>query len=141
MRVYQTGSEQETIALGVRLAKQLPLRAVVLLIGPLGAGKTTLAKGLVEGLGAADPDEVSSPTFTLVHEYGVGPKVYHVDLYRIERPAELETLGIEDLMDADAIMLVEWGERFPALWPQDRVEIEIVPGDGDRREIRVRSAG
>ena len=137
MPVYRTRSEEETIALGRDLARRLPRRAVVLLIGNLGAGKTTLAKGIVEGLGAAPADEVASPTFTLVHEYGEG-RVFHIDLYRIEDPAELRTLGIEDLLDRDAVLLVEWGERFPRLWPPDRIEIHLTPLDNDDREILVK---
>lgn len=137
METYYTGSEEETIALGERLAQRLPRRGVVLLIGELGAGKTTLAKGIVHGLGAADPEEVSSPTFTLVHEYGDAPKVYHVDLYRIGRATELESLGLDELLDREALVLVEWGERFPGLWPADRIEIRLRRLADDRREIRV----
>lgn len=137
MEVYHTASEEETIALGERLARRLPRKGVVLLIGELGAGKTTLAKGIVHGLGAADPEEVSSPTFTLVHEYGDGPKVYHVDLYRIGRVAELESLGLDELLDREAVVLVEWGERFPGLWPEDRIEIRLRRLADERREIRV----
>ena len=87
-----THSEEETIELGRRIARDLPRRAVVMLIGNLGAGKTTLAKGIVSGLGAAPPEEVSSPTFTLIHEYGEG-RVYHVDLYRLDRPEEARHAG------------------------------------------------
>src|SRR5581483_7909927 len=94
-RILHTESEEDTIALGEQLAAELPPQAAVLLIGNLGAGKTTLAKGIVKGLGAADPDEVSSPTFTLIHEYS--PSVYHIDLYRLENAAELATLGLEEI--------------------------------------------
>ncbi len=140
-RVFLTASEEETIALGEQLARELPVRAVVLLIGELGAGKTTIAKGFVKGLGAADPEEVTSPTFTLVHEYGRGPKVYHVDLYRVERPSELETLGLDDLLDREAVVLVEWGEKFPKLWPEERFEVRLRALDDERREITVSSLG
>jgi len=116
MPVFRTRSEEETVALGRELARGLPARAVVLLIGNLGAGKTTLAKGIVEGLGAAAPEEVSSPTFTLIHEYG-GGRVLHVDLYHIDEERELRTLGLPDLMEREAVMLVEWGERFLELMP------------------------
>jgi tRNA threonylcarbamoyladenosine biosynthesis protein TsaE len=135
--VYRTGSEEETIALGEELAKRLPRRAVVLLIGKLGAGKTTLAKGIVKGLGAAQPEEVSSPSFTLIHEYGEGPKVYHVDLYRLEEARELATLGLEEILDREAVVLVEWGERFPRLWPAERIEVELRVVEGEAREIRI----
>jgi tRNA threonylcarbamoyladenosine biosynthesis protein TsaE len=141
VQVYFTNSEEETIALGRRLAQELPSRAVVLLIGELGAGKTTLAKGLVHGLGAAEPDDVSSPTFTLVHEYGEGPRVYHVDLYRISTAQDLDSVGVDELLDRDAVVLVEWGERFPHLWPADRIEIHLRRLDDDRREICVQFAG
>jgi tRNA threonylcarbamoyladenosine biosynthesis protein TsaE len=134
---YRTGSEAETIALGERLATELR-RGVVLLIGNLGAGKTTLAKGLVKGVGAADPEDVSSPTFTLIHEYG-GGRVYHVDLYRLETLHELETLGLEDLFERDALVLIEWGERFPQILPDIRTEIRIRALAEEEREIEVTS--
>ncbi|MGE5486801.1 MAG: tRNA (adenosine(37)-N6)-threonylcarbamoyltransferase complex ATPase subunit type 1 TsaE [bacterium] len=136
MPAFVTRSEDETIELGERLARELPPGAVVLLIGELGAGKTTLAKGIVKGLGAAAPEEVSSPTFTLVHEYGEG-RVFHIDLYRLERASEVEALGLDELMNGEAVMLVEWGERFPELWPEDHIEIELKARD-DEREIDVR---
>jgi tRNA threonylcarbamoyladenosine biosynthesis protein TsaE len=136
--VYRTASEEETIALGERIARELPRKRVVLLIGELGAGKTTLAKGIVKGLGAASPDEVSSPTFTLIHEYGREGRVYHVDLYRLEEARELATLGLEDLFDREAIVLIEWGERFPQILPADHSEIRIRAGDQDQREVDVR---
>jgi tRNA threonylcarbamoyladenosine biosynthesis protein TsaE len=123
VRTYLTRSEEETIALGETLARELPPRAVVLLIGNLGAGKTTLAKGIVKGLGAAQPEEVSSPTFTLIHEYG--PTVYHIDLYRLDEEREVETLGLEEIFEKDAVVLIEWGERFPKLMPAERLEIRL----------------
>lgn len=134
MPVFETASEEQTIALGEELARLLPRRCVVLLIGNLGAGKTTLAKGIVKGLGAASPDEVSSPTFTLIHEYG--ERVYHIDLYRIETEREVRTLGLDELLDRDAVILVEWGERFPRLWPPDHLEI-LLEAAGDTRRITV----
>jgi tRNA threonylcarbamoyladenosine biosynthesis protein TsaE len=133
---YRTSSEAETIALGERLARELPGRGVVLLIGNLGAGKTTLAKGIVSGLAAAPADEVSSPTYTLIHEYGSG-RVYHVDLYRLDEPREVATLGLDELFERDALVLVEWGERFPRLMPARRTEIRIGDVGGDEREIEV----
>jgi tRNA threonylcarbamoyladenosine biosynthesis protein TsaE len=133
-----THSEEETVELGRRIARELPNRAVVLLIGNLGAGKTTLAKGIVSGLGAAPSEEVSSPTFTLIHEYGSAPdgaRVYHVDLYRLDRPEEMATLGLEEIFGRDAVVLIEWGERFPGLMPEDRIEVRLRTMEGDRREI------
>jgi tRNA threonylcarbamoyladenosine biosynthesis protein TsaE len=136
MPTYRTATEDETIALGERLAGELPRKGVVLLIGNLGAGKTTLAKGIVKGLGAAHPDDVASPTFTLIHEYG-GGRVYHVDLYRLDEPRQVATLGLDDLFDRDALVLIEWGERFPQLLPAGRTEIRIRVLESDEREIEV----
>jgi tRNA threonylcarbamoyladenosine biosynthesis protein TsaE len=134
VETYLTESEEETIALGETLARRLPRRAVVLLIGNLGAGKTTLAKGIVKGLGAAAAEEVSSPTFTLIHEYS--PHCYHIDLYRLDEEREVETLGLEEIFEKNAVTLIEWGERFPRLMPRDRIEIRLEQGAGDTRWIR-----
>lgn len=134
MSVFETRSAEETIELGRRIANDLPRRCVVLLIGNLGAGKTTLAKGIVSGLGAAKPDDVSSPTFTLIHEYG---GVYHIDLYRLDRAEQVATLGLDEIFDRDAVVLIEWGERFPQLMPSKRVEIHLRTIDEDQREIAV----
>lgn len=138
MPVFRTSSEEETIALGEHLAGELPRQATVLLTGNLGAGKTTLAKGLVKGLHAADPEEVSSPTFTLIHEYGSPPVVYHVDLYRLDSAREVATLGLDELFGRDALVLIEWGERFPELMPPDRIEIRLRALGENEREIEVR---
>jgi tRNA threonylcarbamoyladenosine biosynthesis protein TsaE len=138
---FLTNSEEETIALGERLAREvLPPRGVVLLVGNLGAGKTTLAKGIAAGRRAAAPDEVSSPTFTLIHEYGDPPRVYHIDLYRLDTPSQAASLGLEELFEKDALVLIEWGERFPQLLPPKRTEITIARLDSDRRSITVRTA-
>ena len=136
MPAYRTATEAETIELGRKIARELPPRAVVLLIGNLGAGKTTLAKGIVNGLGAAEIEEVASPTFTLIHEYG-GGKVFHIDLYRMEDARDVATLGLEDVFDREAVVLIEWGERFPQLMPPEHVEIRIEAADNDEREIVV----
>jgi tRNA threonylcarbamoyladenosine biosynthesis protein TsaE len=131
---FNTGSTEETIELGRRIARELPRRAVVLLIGNLGAGKTTLAKGIVSGLGEAQPEEVASPTFTLIHEYG---RVYHIDLYRLDREQEVERLGLDEIFDRDTVALIEWGERFPRLIPDDRIEIRLRALDENRREVQI----
>ena len=136
-QIIHTASEEETIAVGERLAGELPSQAVVLLIGNLGAGKTTLAKGMVKGLGAAQPDEVSSPTFTLIHEYS--PSVYHIDLYRLDRADQVATLGLDEIFDRRAVVLIEWGERFVKLMPEDRIEIRLRTTGENSREIEVRS--
>ena len=136
-RIFHTRSEEETVALGESLAAELPARAVVLLIGNLGAGKTTLAKGIVKGLGAAQPEEVSSPTFTLIHEYrGPRANLYHIDLYRIDTPRELETLGLDDLRSDNSILLIEWGEKLPGL--QWDVEIALERASENGRRIKIR---
>jgi len=142
-RNFLTHSPEETIELGRLLARELQPPVVVLLIGNLGAGKTTLAKGLVSGLGAAPEEEVTSPTFTLVHEYGplgtAATRVYHVDLYRIETPGELITLGLEDMTAERAVVVVEWGEKlgssFRNPWTGSRVlEIRMeAEGETERR--------
>lgn len=137
MPTYHTASEEETVALGERLAGELPLRGVVLLIGNLGAGKTTLAKGIVRGRGAAEYDDVSSPTFTLIHEYGPDGSVYHIDLYRLDEARQVATLGLDEIFDRDALVLIEWGERFPELMPPQRTEIYIRTTGNDQREIEV----
>ena len=136
-RIFHTQSEEETIALGEKLATELPPKAAVLLIGNLGAGKTTLAKGIVKGLGAAQPDEVSSPTFTLIHEYSA--RVYHIDLYRLDREDQVATLGLDEIFDRNAVVLIEWGERFPRLMPVERTEISLRTTGENSREIEVRS--
>jgi tRNA threonylcarbamoyladenosine biosynthesis protein TsaE len=119
--------------LGGAIARSLPNKACILLIGNLGAGKTTLAKGIIHGLGFAEPDEVSSPTFTLIHEYGNG-RVYHIDLYRLDTAAQVATLGLDDIFDREAVVLIEWGERFPELIPKARIEIRLTAiGDGERQ--------
>ncbi|HTC87721.1 MAG TPA: tRNA (adenosine(37)-N6)-threonylcarbamoyltransferase complex ATPase subunit type 1 TsaE [Bryobacteraceae bacterium] len=136
-QTYHTESEDETIALGERIAAELSAPAVVLLIGELGAGKTTLAKGIVKGLGAATPDDVSSPTFTLIHEYS--PTVYHIDLYRLDTAAQVATLGLDEIFDRRAVVLIEWGERFPELMPEQRLEIRLRADGENSREIELGS--
>lgn len=129
-----THSAEETIAWGRELAKKLKPPALVLLSGELGSGKTTLTKGIVAGLNAATEDEVTSPTFTLIHEYGGGQKVFHGDLYRIENFHDLETLGLEDIFARPAIVILEWSENFPLKtpWPQMRLHLQHLGGESRR---------
>ncbi len=136
MKSFDTHSEEETIELGRKIATELPKRAVVLLIGNLGAGKTTLAKGILSGLGVAASDEVTSPTFTLIHEYG-GGQAYHVDLYRLDTRQQVATLGLDEILDHDAVVLIEWGERFPDLFPAGRIEIRLSPVTESTRQITI----
>jgi tRNA threonylcarbamoyladenosine biosynthesis protein TsaE len=132
-----TASAEETTAWGREFAKKLVAPVLVLLTGDLGTGKTTLTKGLVAGLGVANEDEVTSPTFTLVHVYGQEKKVYHADLYRIETFHDFETLGMEDMFTQPGIAILEWSERFPlaAPWPQVRIRLEHL--GQDQRRITV----
>jgi tRNA threonylcarbamoyladenosine biosynthesis protein TsaE len=134
-----TGSAEETTRWGREFATRLKAPVLVLLTGELGSGKTTLTKGLVAGLGAASEDEVTSPTFTLVHVYGDADaeKVYHGDLYRIESFHDFETLGLEDVFSTPAVVILEWSERFPlqSSWPQVRLRLEHA--GGDKRRILV----
>ena len=129
-----TRSAEETMHWGREFARRLKAPILVLLSGDLGSGKTTLTKGIVAGLGAAGEDEVTSPTFTLVHEYGKGKRVYHVDLYRIESFHDFETLGLEDLFSQPGVVILEWSERFPlkSPWPQVRLRLEHLGGDARR---------
>ena len=125
------------MARGRELAAQLRAPVLVLLSGELGSGKTTLTKGIVSGLGAAREEEVTSPTFTLVHVFHNGTKVYHVDLYRVEDFHDLETLGLEDVLGEPAVVIIEWPEHFTLRtdWPVVRVRLEH--GGGDARRITV----
>lgn len=131
---YRTRSAAETAEVGARIAAMLNPPAVVMLIGDLGSGKTTLAKGIVQALGAAPPEEVLSPTFSLVHEYEGEPKVYHLDLYRLDTVPQLETLGLEDIWEQRAIVLIEWGERFDSELPGVRLEVRL-DYDGDHGRV------
>jgi tRNA threonylcarbamoyladenosine biosynthesis protein TsaE len=130
-----THSADETITFGRTLAGELDPPKLVLLRGNLGAGKTTLIKGIAEGFHAAAAEDVTSPTFTLIHEYrGPAANLYHVDLYRIDTPRELETLGLEDLFAENSILLIEWGEKFSRFERERDVEIVLEPlGESERR--------
>jgi tRNA threonylcarbamoyladenosine biosynthesis protein TsaE len=149
-RVYTTRSAEETIALGRELAALLAPSRVLIVRGDLGAGKTTLVKGIAAALDAAEPDEVTSPTFTLIHEYpgvsqfhgrgqraGAAVTLYHLDLYRIDDEKQLETLGIDDLITPESIVLIEWGEKFPSIAARSNGEIAIETLTGDERRVSV----
>ena len=131
-----TASESETETAGSELGRQLAPGAVVLLFGDLGAGKTAFVRGLARGLGAA-PDDVSSPTFTIVQEYAGGRvTLHHVDLYRLA-PAEIDDLGLDDLIDSGGIVAIEWADRWRGR-PADAIEVELEHAGDDRRRITVR---
>jgi tRNA threonylcarbamoyladenosine biosynthesis protein TsaE len=137
-RVVHTYSPEGTIELGRNLVSVLSPPKIVLLRGDLGAGKTTMVKGIAEGFGAAKQEDVTSPTFTLVHEYrSGGVNVYHIDLYRIDTLRELETLGLDDLLDEDSLLLIEWGEKFERFREERDVEIAIERVADNERKITV----
>ena len=138
MREIITHSADETIAFGRALKDLLTPPKLVLLRGDLGAGKTTLVKGIAAAFEAAAEEDVTSPTFTLIHEYrGPAAKLYHIDLYRIDTARELETLGLDDLRAQDSILLIEWGEKFPRLQRERDLEIALDRIDENSRSIRV----
>jgi len=137
-RDFTTNSPEETIALGRELASALVPPKIVILRGDLGAGKTTLVKGIAEGFHAASHDDVTSPTFTLIHEYrGPSATLFHIDLYRIDTQRELETLGLDDLMTDNSVLLIEWGEKFPRFERDRDLEIAIERISENERNIRV----
>jgi len=141
---FESHNAKETIAVGHRIAEMLVPPMFLILRGDLGAGKTTLVKGIAEALDAADPDEVTSPTFTLIHEYEGTRTVdsrkepvflYHLDLYRIQNERQLDSLGLEELVTPDSIVLVEWGEKFSSVVKRSQGEIEMRTTRGDSRTI------
>ena len=138
VRDVTTHSAEETIAFGRSLANLLSPPKLVLLRGDLGAGKTTLVKGIAEGFKAASEEEVTSPTFTLVHEYrGPQANLYHIDLYRVDTPRQLETLGLDDLFAPDSILLIEWGEKFARFQRERDIEIALERVGENSRLIRI----
>jgi tRNA threonylcarbamoyladenosine biosynthesis protein TsaE len=140
-REFTTESAAETIALGCKLASLLAPPKLVVLRGDLGTGKTTLAKGIAQGFQAASEEDVTSPTFTLVHEYrGPSATVYHIDLYRIDTQRELDTLALDDLRTEDSVLLIEWGEKFERFNRERDVEISFERTSEDERKVRIVSA-
>ena len=139
MKTFQTHSAEETTDLGRQLAVELKPGSIVLLRGDLGAGKTTMVKGIAEGFQAAKADDVTSPAFTLIHEYrGPAITLYHIDLYRIDTQRELDTLALDDLMSPRSILLIEWGEKFERFNKERDLEIAIEHAGGDDRRIQFR---
>ena len=135
-RHVPTTSEAETFALGMELARDLKPSDVVLLRGDLGMGKTVLARGLAAGLGVP-VEEVRSPTFTLINIYQGRVLVYHIDLYRIDKPAELQELGLEEILGADAVSLVEWPDRLGPYHPDEFLELTLTDRGGTARDIEI----
>lgn len=137
-REFTTKSAEETVALGRELAKMLAPPKLVVLSGDLGAGKTTLVKGIAQGFRAASEEDVTSPTFTLIHEYrGPSVTVYHIDLYRIDTQRELDTLALDDLMSEKGVLLIEWGEKFARFKRERDVEVTLNRVAEDERLITV----
>jgi tRNA threonylcarbamoyladenosine biosynthesis protein TsaE len=137
-REFITQSPEETIALGRTLAGMLTPPKLVVLRGDLGAGKTTLVKGIAEAFQSASADDVTSPTFTLIHEYrGPEATLYHIDLYRVDTPRQLETLGIDDLITDNSILLIEWGEKFARFERERDVEIAMERVSENERQVRI----
>ena len=139
---FTTRSGAETIEVGGKLAALLAPPQLLILRGDLGTGKTTLVKGIAQALDAAEADEVTSPTFTLLHEYdgarnGAPVKLFHLDVYRLEGERQLETLGLDELLTPDALVLVEWGEKFKSIRKKATGEIAITAVGGDARKITV----
>jgi tRNA threonylcarbamoyladenosine biosynthesis protein TsaE len=134
---FVSHSSEETIAKGREIAGKLRPPVIVMLRGELGSGKTTLTKGIISGLGAAREEDVTSPTFTLVHLFHNHGKVYHVDLYRVENFQDLESLGLEDALEEQAIVIIEWPERFSYRTDWPRVDIRLEHAGGDSRRISI----
>ena len=139
---FVTNSGADTVEVGRKLVNLLVPPQLLILRGDLGTGKTTLVKGIAQALDAAEPDEVTSPTFTLLHEYdgtrgGKPVKLFHLDVYRLEGERQLETLGLDELLTPDALVLVEWGEKFKSIKKKSTGEIAIASAGGDARKITV----
>jgi tRNA threonylcarbamoyladenosine biosynthesis protein TsaE len=136
LRETTTHSAEETVAFGRSLVELLAPPKLVLLRGDLGAGKTTLVKGIAASFEAASEDDVTSPTFTLIHEYrGPRANLFHIDLYRIDTQRELDTLALDDLRGEDSILLIEWGEKFPQFTRERDLEIVLERKSENERKI------
>ncbi|MEW5977765.1 MAG: tRNA (adenosine(37)-N6)-threonylcarbamoyltransferase complex ATPase subunit type 1 TsaE [Acidobacteriota bacterium] len=130
-------SPQETFELAHRIGRDLTAPHVFLLQGDLGAGKTVFAKGLICGLGLTDPNDVTSPTFTLINQYEVRFRVYHVDLYRLEGMREIQTLELEEVFGEEAVTVIEWAQKLPPSLVSEATEVRIEDLGGDSRRIRL----
>ena len=135
---FLSRSPEETEKIGLDLARSLPVPGVVLLHGDLGAGKTTLTRGIAQGLGLSEPSLVNSPSFTLVNVYQGTCPIYHVDLYRLEGERDLYSIGIEDFLGKDGVTIIEWAERlvFPF---QGAVEVKLEDAGDDQRVLLISS--
>ena len=134
MREILSASEEETSSAGEALGRSLRPGDIVLLHGTLGAGKTAFVRGLTRGLDAS-PDEVSSPTFTLIQEYAGRMRLYHVDLYRLDA-READDLGLDEMTAGDGVVAIEWAERWNT-HPAGAISVKIEDAGGDRRRILI----
>ena len=136
---FRTHSERETIQRAKLLGQKLRPGTVVALAGEMGSGKTHFIKGLCQGFGVKDADEVKSPTFVLLHQYQGRFPIYHFDLYRLEQERELEPIGFDEfLSDPKAVAVVEWADRVPTKIPREAVWVELKILGPTSRQIRVR---
>ena len=138
MKTIVCTTEQETLSLGQRLVRALPVPSFVTLYGGLGAGKTALVRGMGAAVGTA---EVRSPTFTIVHEYETSPQLVHFDAYRLHDAEELFAIGFEDYLAQDAILVLEWAERVPEALPPERLEIHLSGSGDEPRTLKLRPIG
>ena len=137
MKEFVTSSEGETEEVGKQLGSTLQPPATLLLRGNLGAGKTTFTRGVVGGLGVADTSLVRSPTFTLINQYpGPACPIYHVDLYRLDSAREIGSIGLDDILEEPAIVLIEWGEKL-TFHPAGALLVDLEVVDSSRRRIRI----
>lgn len=132
-----TQSQQETFQLGYCVGQSLEHPAVFLLEGNLGAGKTVFAKGLICGLGQANPDDVTSPSFTLVNEYQLRFKVFHIDLYRLDKVQDLQSLYLEEILSESAVVVVEWAEKLGKQARAGAISVKMEDLGGDTRRIEI----
>lgn len=136
--ILRTGSADETIAIGKALGEHLDPGTIVALDGDLGAGKTQLTKGIAAGMGVQAP--VDSPAFDLIHEYPGNPPLYHLDLYRIERLSEEDLLWLEEYLEGDSVVVIEWASRMPAMRAAPTLRIAIAITGEDERELAIELA-
>ena len=135
----RTRSADETRRIGAALAEVVGPGEVVLLCGHLGAGKTTLVQGLVRALGSQE--SVTSPTFTLLRTYATDPPIAHVDCWRLEEPAQLVDLALEEDLDEGAVAVIEWGELAESIYGEESLRLELSAPDADSREITISATG
>ncbi len=134
-------SANETKTLGEQMGQSLRAGDIVCLYGELGSGKTVFTKGLATGLGVGSGEMVRSPSFVLIHRYEGHVPVYHVDLFRLDAPTDLEDVGLRDLLDGEGVVIIEWADKLDALLPEQRLDVTLEHGEGDTRLISVRPRG